>query len=115
MNPFQTILHWLRAGYPDGVPQGDYVALLGVLRRSLTPVELENIVRTLAPELNGVDPEEAVEHVRQAIAQQTLQQVDDADVHRVLERLEQGGWPHRVPDESELDELDELGNQGQLG
>ncbi len=49
MNPFQTILHWLRAGYPDGVPQGDYVALLGVLRRSLTPVELEKFARRWAP------------------------------------------------------------------
>ena len=26
---FERILQWLRAGYPDGVPQHDYVALLG--------------------------------------------------------------------------------------
>ena len=39
-NLVQRILRWLRAGYPDGVPQQDYVALLGILRRTLTPSEL---------------------------------------------------------------------------
>ena len=33
----QRVLQWLRAGYPEGVPQQDYVALLGILRRTLTP------------------------------------------------------------------------------
>ena len=102
MNPFQTILHWLRAGYPDGVPQGDYVALLGVLRRSLTPVELENIVRTLAPELNGVDPEEAVEHVRQAIAQQT-QYAFIAQIMQIQSRM-----PHKNIPQKYLDDLHTL-------
>ncbi|HEY5484993.1 MAG TPA: DUF3349 domain-containing protein, partial [Propionibacteriaceae bacterium] len=30
------VVGWLRAGYPDGVPQQDYVALLGILHRQLT-------------------------------------------------------------------------------
>lgn len=97
MNAFQTILNWLRGGYPDGVPREDYVALLGILHRSLTPTEVEKIVHTLAED-RDVDPDAAVQRVREAIAHQTLQHVDEADVQRVLERLEQGGWPNRRPD-----------------
>ena len=44
------VLSWLRAGYPAGVPRGDYVALLGLLRRKLTDTE----VRLIADELVGM-------------------------------------------------------------
>lgn len=103
MGTFQTIINWLRGGYPEGVPQEDYVALLGVLHRSLTPVEVDKIVRLLASELNGVDPDEAVERVRKAVAEQTLQTPSEEDVARVLQRLEGGGWPLRDTSTSEPD------------
>ena len=49
-NLVQRVVQWLRAGYPDGVPQQDYVALLGILRRSLTESELGQVVAELADE-----------------------------------------------------------------
>src|SRR5690606_38979127 len=42
------VVTWLRAGYPEGVPTGDYVALLGVLRRRLREEEIQEIVERLA-------------------------------------------------------------------
>ncbi len=44
------VLDWLRAGYPSGVPQQDYVVLLGLLRRKLTDTE----VREIAAEIVGL-------------------------------------------------------------
>lgn len=38
---------WLRAGYPDGVPQHDYVALFGILHRALTESEVDDIARRM--------------------------------------------------------------------
>src|SRR3954469_12004189 len=42
------VLEWLRAGYPQGVPQQDYVVLLGLLRRKLTDTEVHQIATELA-------------------------------------------------------------------
>ena len=42
------VVGWLRAGYPDGVPQQDYVALLGILHRQLTDDEIITIAQTIA-------------------------------------------------------------------
>ena len=44
----QRVVGWLRAGYPEGVPQQDYVALLGILQRALTPTEVERVVQDLS-------------------------------------------------------------------
>src|ERR1700754_3927853 len=45
---FHTILHWLRAGYPDGVPGPDRVPLLALLRATpLTEDQLKDVVRNL--------------------------------------------------------------------
>ena len=47
-NVVSRVLDWLRAGYPDGVPQQDYVALLGILRRHLTDEEIVEIVANVS-------------------------------------------------------------------
>lgn len=101
-NPFTRILHWLRAGYPEGVPSNDYVALLGILHRELTEVEVEELVRQLR--VDG-DPENAPseDEVRQAI-QRRIHEVPTAeDVKRVQARLAAGGWPlQRVSEEAQV-------------
>ena len=35
-----NVLGWLHRGYPEGVPQKDYFALLALLKRSLTEDEV---------------------------------------------------------------------------
>ena len=40
----RSVLDWLRAGYPEGIPDKDHFALLAVLRRRLTDEEIEQVV-----------------------------------------------------------------------
>lgn len=86
------VVGWLRAGYPTGVPHGDYVALLGLLRRKLTDTE----VRDIAAELVGMAQQGEVitsADVERLIGGATLDEASPADVARVSAHLAAGGWP----------------------
>jgi hypothetical protein len=87
-------VEWLRAGYPAGVPRGDYVALLGVLRRKLTEEEVRRIAVDLADQsvLAGDDPISTAD-IEQTISSALLQEATPQDVARVSARLAAGGWP----------------------
>lgn len=87
---FERILQWLRAGYPDGIPQHDYVALLGILRRSLTDAEVEQLAYQLRFSQESADSDE---QIRELIRRTALEEPSEADVRRVASRLAQGGWP----------------------
>ncbi|WP_280503748.1 MULTISPECIES: DUF3349 domain-containing protein [Nocardia] len=84
------ILDWLRAGYPQGVPKSDYVALFAVLHRHLTDYE----VVMVAEELVRRNPETEItrEAIVEAIARFAMEQPDPGDVARVAEHLAAGGW-----------------------
>ncbi|MFT4217352.1 MAG: DUF3349 domain-containing protein [Micropruina sp.] len=86
--PTETIVGWLRTGYPDGVPAHDYVALLGILHRSLTDAE----VTELAAQLQH-DDDRGEEAIRERIRQHALEEPSDEDIRRVASRLAAGGWP----------------------
>jgi hypothetical protein len=43
-----SIVGWLRAGYPHGVPEHDYVALLALLSRRLTSEEVAAVAAELS-------------------------------------------------------------------
>jgi hypothetical protein len=86
------VLDWLRAGYPAGVPRQDYVALLGLLRRKLTDVEVHRIAAELAG-LAGQGEVITTADVERLINQATLDEAADDDVKRVSSRLAAGGWP----------------------
>lgn len=89
-NVFARILAWLRAGYPDGLPQQDYVALLGVLARRLTSQEVETVAHRLAAD---GDIEATDEEIEAMIREVVLTPPAEADVRRVAARLAAGGWP----------------------
>ncbi|MCV7192448.1 DUF3349 domain-containing protein [Mycolicibacterium brumae] len=84
------IVTWLRAGYPNGVPQNDYLPLFALLRRQLTVEEIKFIAEELAasadPPIDNVD-----------IGVEVMSVIDDlpapVDVERVRERLIAKGWP----------------------
>lgn len=104
-NVVSRVIGWLRAGYPDGVPQQDYVALLGILRRHLTEEEIVEIVSSLT---DGAY-EDREERIRHAIEERTLQHATDDEVARVSARLATVGWPlgrvdsGETPDEAEAE------------
>ncbi len=96
-NVVSRVLAWLRAGYPEGVPQQDYVALLGILRRQLTEEEIVVIASTLT----GGAYEDREDRIRHAIEQRTLQHATDEEVSRVSARLAIAGWPLGMVDSGE--------------
>lgn len=86
------VLDWLRAGYPSGVPQQDYVVLLGLLRRKLTDTE----VREIAAEIVGLARQgevTTVADVERLVNAATLDEPSESDVARVSSHLAAGGWP----------------------
>ena len=86
-------VEWLRAGYPAGVPRGDYVALLGLLRRKLTEEEIQKIARDLATQSLLSDDPISAEDIEAMISDSVLQEASPDDVARVSAHLAAGGWP----------------------
>lgn len=91
------VLRWLRAGYPAGVPQQDYVVLLGLLRRTLTETEVHQIAGDLAV-LASQGATITTDDVEQLIGAATLDTASEEDVARVSAHLARGGWPLAGPD-----------------
>jgi hypothetical protein len=89
-----AIIGWLRAGYPEGVPDVDYIPLFALLGNQLTNTEVSEIAETLAEES---DPDSA-EAIHKAIGAVTHEKPMDSDVARVRARLAAGGWPLAKPE-----------------
>jgi hypothetical protein len=89
-----NIVGWLRAGYPDGVPEHDYLPLFALLGSQLTEEELVEI----ASELEGENNPQSSEAIKRAINAATPNNhPGEADIARVRARLAAGGWPLAVP------------------
>jgi hypothetical protein len=88
-----SIITWLRAGYPEGVPDVDYLPLFALLGSQLSNEEVQEIARELE---NATDPQSA-QAIQAAIKSVTDGQASDADVARVRARLAGGGWPLAKP------------------
>jgi hypothetical protein len=95
------VVGWLRAGYPLGVPDHDYVALLGILQRSLTPTELAQVVDEIVADsarLDDTGQTIAPSQVRERMEQLLLGPVLPADFARVSAKLAAAGWPLGDPE-----------------
>ena len=96
LQPFLTsIVSWLRAGYPDGVPDVDYIPLFALLGTQLSEADAQAI----AAELAASSDLATAETIRKAIGTVTHDKPLDMDVARVRARLAAGGWPLAGPDE----------------
>jgi Protein of unknown function (DUF3349) len=85
----QSVVDFLRAGYPEGVPQHDYQPLFALLRRQLTPEEISLV----AQELNAAGDPNTADAIKAAIELVTPVEPNDTDVARVRAHLAAGGWP----------------------
>lgn len=92
-NPAAKVLNWLRAGYPEGIPQEDHVALFGVLHRNLTAEEVERVAQELRDGEGGLDSSVTDEQIGAHLKRATLQQPTADEINRVHARLAYGGWP----------------------
>ncbi|HQR26321.1 MAG TPA: DUF3349 domain-containing protein [Nocardioides sp.] len=84
------VVAWLRAGYPEGVPDRDYIPLVAILERRLTKREVKAITREL--KANGLlSPDQS--DIEDAIAHQINEPPTQEDIARVTEHLRKKGWP----------------------
>jgi Protein of unknown function (DUF3349) len=88
-----SIVGWLRAGYPEGVPEHDYLPLFALLASQLTNSEVADI----AAELSAGDDSNSGAAIRAAIAAVTHTTPNESDVARVRAHLAAGGWPLAQP------------------
>jgi len=89
VNRFLTsIIDWLRAGYPEGIPPTDYFPVLALLSRRLSSDE----VKTVAGELMQRGDFDDVD-IGVLITRLTDQLPSPEDIERVRTRLAAKGWP----------------------
>lgn len=88
----RRVLGWLKGGYPHGVPEHDYIALLGILHRQLTDLEVREIAGALADQAAPGTPI-TEESIRATIDQHIHEAADPDSIARVSARLAAGGWP----------------------
>jgi hypothetical protein len=89
VNRFLTsVVAWLRAGYPEGIPPTDYAPVLALLSRRLSNDEVKVVTR----ELIGRGDFDHVD-IGVLITQITDELPAPNDVERVRERLAAKGWP----------------------
>ena len=90
MNGFlSSVVSWLRAGYPEGVPPTDTFELLALLTRRLGNDEVKIVANALMErgEFDKAD-------IGVLISKLTDELPSEEDIERVRERLvAKGGWP----------------------
>jgi Protein of unknown function (DUF3349) len=83
-----TIVNWLRAGYPEGIPATDTIPVIALLSRRLSDDEVKAVAKELMDrgDFDNVD-------IGVAITQITDELPTPADIERVRTRLAAKGWP----------------------
>ncbi len=97
MNGFlSSIVSWLRAGYPEGIPPTDTFPVLALLTRRLSSEEVVAVAHELMKrgEFDHVD-------IGVLITQITDELPSPDDVERVRVRLAAQGWPFDDADAAE--------------
>jgi hypothetical protein len=95
-----SVLQWLRAGYPEGVPPKDRFPLVALLRKAeLTDAQVHEVVLSLVSPIGGaledgaITTDEITEYVRGLVDHEPTTD----DIARVSARLAAGGWPLADP------------------
>ncbi|MGH3634622.1 DUF3349 domain-containing protein [Mycobacterium sp.] len=104
-----SVLRWLQAGYPDGVPGPDRVPLLALLRNTpLTEDQVVEVVHNLtATDSKALeDGEIGDDEIAQFISDMTQYDAGPANIRRVAGTLAAAGWPLAGIDAEEADDLE---------
>ena len=89
MNRFlNSVVAWLRAGYPEGIPSTDYFPVLALLSRRLSNDEVKLVAQELIDrgDFDHVD-------IGVLITRLTDELPAPEDIERVRARLAAKGWP----------------------
>jgi hypothetical protein len=93
---FESILNWLRAGYPEGVPGPDRVPLLALLRSTpLTEEQIKDVVRNITASDSDAlaDGEITTDEIGAFISEVTHHDAGPENVQRIAAKLAAAGWP----------------------
>jgi hypothetical protein len=92
---FHSVLDWLRAGYPEGVPGEDRVPLLALLRATpLTEDQVKEVVRhIIAAESGSTDGQLGGDEIGAFIKDVTHHDAGPENIRRVAAKLAAAGWP----------------------
>ena len=100
-----SILNWLRAGYPQGVPGPDRVPLLALLRATpLTEDQIKEVVRNITAEGSAAmaDGEIGEDEIAAFIKDVSHHDAGPENVQRVAAKLAAAGWPLAGVDEGSV-------------
>jgi hypothetical protein len=92
----QSILDWLRAGYPEGVPGPDRVPLLALLRATpLTEDQIKEVVRNITADGSSATADGSMDdgEIAAFIKDVTHHDAGPENVQRVAATLAAAGWP----------------------
>jgi uncharacterized protein DUF3349 len=109
VNRFLTsVVSWLRAGYPEGIPPTDTFALLALLANRLSNDEVKLVANELMErgDFDSID-------IGVLISKLTDELPSETDVERVRARLAAKGWPLDDPHEDTHDQDQDRGNGAQ--
>ena len=91
-----SILDWLRAGYPEGVPGPDRVPLLALLRNTpLTEDQVKEVVREISDEEAKSPAGHKIDHdeIEKFIEGVAHHDGGPENIQRVAAKLAAAGWP----------------------
>jgi hypothetical protein len=90
----QSVVDFLRVGYPEGVPQQDYLPLFALLRRRLTDEEVIQVADDLLAQTDDEGTSQAIHAAIEVVLNETP---SESDVARVMRALETAGWEPPAP------------------
>ena len=102
-----SILDWLRAGYPEGVPGPDRVPLLALLRATpLTEDQIKEVVRNITADGSTAmaDGEIGEDEIAAFIKDVSHHDAGAVNVQRVAAKLAAAGWPLHGVDKAAVDQ-----------
>ena len=87
-----SVLAWLHAGYPDGVPPKDYFPLLALLKRSLTEEQVMTVASNILRKRESDGPV-TDKQIEDAIREVTEKDANPDELNQEAARLASVGWP----------------------
>ena len=93
---FRSVIDWLRAGYPEGVPGPDRVPLLALLQNTaLNDEQVQQVVREIAAHEDDVLKDGVLgrDEIERFIEGVTHHDAGPDNVRRGAGRLAAAGWP----------------------
>ena len=89
---FESVINWIRKGYPQGVSRTDFPPLMALLTRVLTDEQVTAVAMQLVKEYGPREPV-TEQQISDAVKRVTSEPPTPEEVDQVAGRLAAVGWP----------------------